>query len=325
MLSRKLNPYNRIWIILLAFLANSCFSGKKVEQTTQEQYEVSPVIEEAQQSSLKRKVAIARFSNETKYGKSIFYEKENDPLAKQAMDILSAKLASTNKFILFERSDLDEVLKEMQLNDGTAENKVINADYLIIGSVSEFGRSVEGTQAILGRSKRQSAWSTVNIRLVDAYTGQIIYSEEASGEAYSEAKQVMGVGGQAGYDETLNDRAISAAISKLVNDIIQNLLDKPWRAYILDKQGQQIIISGGKSQGLEVNKELAVYQRGKKVKNPQTNMFIELPGTEVGRIKVDLMMGNTELDEVSLCSTVSGQIPDTDFDKYFIQEIEDQP
>lgn len=47
---------------------------------------------------LKRKVAIGRFSNETQYAKGIFYDKENDPMGKQALDILSAKLAASGKF-----------------------------------------------------------------------------------------------------------------------------------------------------------------------------------------------------------------------------------
>ena len=37
--------------------------------------------------TIKRKVAIGRFSNETQYGKGLFYDKENDPMRKQAMDI----------------------------------------------------------------------------------------------------------------------------------------------------------------------------------------------------------------------------------------------
>jgi len=50
---------------------------------------------------IKRKVAIGRFSNETQYAKGIFYDKENDPMGKQALDILSAKLAASGKFLLF--------------------------------------------------------------------------------------------------------------------------------------------------------------------------------------------------------------------------------
>lgn len=44
--------------------------------------------------TIKRKVAIGRFSNETQYAKGLFYDKENDPMGKQALDILSSKLAS---------------------------------------------------------------------------------------------------------------------------------------------------------------------------------------------------------------------------------------
>ena len=47
---------------------------------------------------IKRKVAIGRFSNETQYGKGLFYDKENDPMGKQALDILSSKLATSGNF-----------------------------------------------------------------------------------------------------------------------------------------------------------------------------------------------------------------------------------
>ena len=87
--------------------------------------------------TLKRKVAIGRFSNETQYAKGIFYDKENDPMGKQALDILSAKLAATGKFILLERNDLASLLDECQKGNGTAQT--IGADYMIIGSVTEYG------------------------------------------------------------------------------------------------------------------------------------------------------------------------------------------
>ena len=57
----------------------------------------------AQEKTIKRKVAIGRFTNETQYGKGIFYDKENDPMRKQALDILSSKLAQSGKFILLVR------------------------------------------------------------------------------------------------------------------------------------------------------------------------------------------------------------------------------
>ena len=45
--------------------------------------------------TLKKKVAIARFSNETRSGQSFLVDDNNDRIGKQASDILSARLAET--------------------------------------------------------------------------------------------------------------------------------------------------------------------------------------------------------------------------------------
>ena len=92
-----------------------------------------------EERTIKRKVAIGRFSNETQYAKGMFYDKENDPMRKQALDILSSKLASSGKFILLEREDLDVLVSE-----AGAEMNKIGADYIILGSITEFGRKTEG-------------------------------------------------------------------------------------------------------------------------------------------------------------------------------------
>ena len=95
---------------------------------------------------IKRKVAIGRFSNETQYAKGIFYDKENDPMGKQALDILSAKLAASGKFILLERGDLASLLEEAKKSDNGLAT--IGADYMIIGSVTEFGRKNVGKSGV---------------------------------------------------------------------------------------------------------------------------------------------------------------------------------
>lgn len=281
---------------------------------------ISPVLSaDAPTRSLKRKVAISRFSNETKYGQSFFLDQDGDRFGKQAMDILSARLASTDKFLMLERADLEKIQRELEL--GGLDKLNIAADYIILGSISEFGRKDVSDVGVFSRVKKQVAYAKVNIRLVDVQTGQIIYSEEGSGEAFSEAGTVMGVGSRAGYDSSLNDKAISTAIDKLVNNVVENLLGKPWRAYILAVQDNQYIISGGKQQGLRVGDELAVFQRGQILKNPQTGLPIELPGTEIARIKIGALLGDEVANEVAVCSLVAGSIPSQSFDNIYVQEI----
>lgn len=275
-----------------------------------------PLNAQDEQRTIKRKVAIGRFSNETQYAKGLFYDKDNDPMRKQALDILSSKLASSGKFILLEREDLDLLVAE-----AGEDMKKIGADYIILASITEFGRKNEGQQKVFSSTKTQTVEAGVSIRLVESATGLIIYSDEAKGYAETTTKETLGVGGKAGYDATLSDKAISAAISQLVENIINKCMDKPWRSYILSVEDGTYIISGGASQGLAANDKFNVYKKGKSVKNPQTGMMIELPGSKVGEVTVISSIGDTPETEISFCS-YSGE--DLDLTKisenYYIME-----
>lgn len=296
------------------FVLDGCSAHQKVVRV---ESQVQDIKQEYQ--GLKRKVAIARFSNETTYAKGIFYDKENDPMGKQAVDILSARLASTNKFILLERQDMDKIYDELKIagNDGYQK---VGADYLIIGSVTEFGRKNEGDATVFSRSKTQIVQAGVNIRLVDVSTGQIIYSEEAKGEAETTNKTSFGLGKTTDYDATLSDKAISAAISKLVENIVNNCMDRPWKSYFLSYDKDAVIIAGGKSQGIKTDDNYKIVEKGKSVKNPQTGMIVELPGKTVGKIRVE-QSGGTAPNEYSIVSFIEGDIDSAKLSNYFIEEF----
>ena len=265
--------------------------------------------------TIKRKVAIGRFSNETQYAKGMFYDKENDPMRKQALDILSSKLAASEKFILLEREDLDILVNEA----GTDMNK-IGADYIILGSITEFGRKTEGEQKIFSSTKTQTVEAGVSIRLVEVSTGLIIYSDEAKGYAETSSKKTMGIGGSAGYDATLSDKAISGALSQLVENIINKCLDKPWKSYILSVEDGSYIISGGGSQGLVSGDKFTVYKKGKVVKNPQTGMDVELPGTKTGEVTILSSFGDTPESEISFCSYEGEALDTENLMNYYIMD-----
>ena len=265
-------------------------------------------------------MAIARFSNETSYAKGLFYDKDNDPMEKQAVDILSTKLASSGKFILLEREDFNLIENELKIADNENYEK-IGADFLIIGSITEFGRVNVGESKVFSRSKTQIVQAGISIRLVDVSTGQIIYSEEAKGQAETKNKTTLGLGKRTDYDSTLSDKAISMAISQLVENIINNCMNKPWKSYFLAYDDDGVIISGGASQGLKLGDVFDVYSKGKKVKNPQTGMSIELPGRKVGEVQVDYLGGQSPQNEFSMVSFLSGNINRNNLTKYFIKEI----
>lgn len=265
--------------------------------------------------TLKRKVAIGRFSNETQYGKGIFYDRENDPMRKQAMDILSSKLAASGKFILLERDDLDVLVKE-----SGSDMKKIGADYIILGSITQFGRKTEGDERIFSTTKTQTVEAAVNVRLVDAATGLIIYSDEAKGQAETSSKTTLGLGGTAGFDATLSDKAISAALTQLVENIINKCMDKPWRGYVLTVDDGNYVISGGATQGITPGSKFGLFKKGKMVNNPQTGATVELPGKRMGQITVNSNYGDTPETEISF-ATYEGEAIDIDhLELYYLME-----
>lgn len=272
-----------------------------------------------EEPNLKRKVAIARFGNEAQYGKSsLFGSGDNYNAEKQATDILSAKLTQSQKFILLERSDLDKIDKE--ISNFNLQKMNIGSDYLIVGSISEFGRKNISDTGVFSRSKLQVAYAKVNVRLIDVKTGQIIFAQEGSGEATSEAGTAFGVGTHVGYDSTLNDKAISTAIGSVVDGIMQNLLNKPWKSYILSIDNGMVMIAGGNKQGLKIGETFSIYKNGKSIKNPQTGMMVELPGAKIATVQVVSQFGNNDTDEGSICQIIDGNLNGVNINETYVQK-----
>lgn len=311
----------KFFLLFLSFTAvsfASCLSSKSAVGDAKATPSSLAAGDAAVYTGLKRKVAIARFSNETKYAKGSFYDKNEDPLGRQAMEILHTKLGASNKFILLERNDLNLLYNEETQFSGGMTRK-IGADYLILGSLTKYGRNNTGESGVFSRTKRQTVEAGVSIRLVDVSSGQIIYAEEASGSAETETSTVMGIGNSSSFDDTLSDKAISAAISQLVENIINNCMDRPWKSYFLSYDDDMILMAGGKKQGIRVGDTFVVLQRGKTVKNPQTGMTMELPGKEVGTVRVLQSGGTDEVNEWSLVE-LTGAVNRNNLDGYMIQE-----
>jgi len=269
---------------------------------------------------LKRKVAIGRFTNDTRAATSFLNEggESSIALSRAANDILSSKLAMSNKFLLIERQDTIDLNQEQQLSG--VQSLKIPADYLILGSISEFGRNTKGNVGLVGRSKTQTAYAKVNLRIVDTRTGIVIYGEEGSGESSSETGTTFGMGTTGGYDDTLGDKAIDAAISAVINNLINKLSDEDWRSYILSYDHDKFVISGGALQGINIGDEFYVYEKGKMVKNPQTGIDVELPGTQVGKIKIVQLIPGNELTELSFATSISGDFLPSDLENLYISD-----
>ncbi len=171
-------------------------------------------------------IAIARFTNESVYGSGLFTDASGDRLGKQAADILSRHLVATQRFNIVERQDIGKLKQEaelMGLSESQFKRNLAGADALIVGSVAELGRDTTGGIWLLGKQKTQRARARVVIRMIDPRTGEVFYSQEGAGEASMSASSTLGFGGTAGFDSTLEGKAIDAAIVNMINNIVSTL------------------------------------------------------------------------------------------------------
>ncbi len=269
---------------------------------------------------LKRKVAIGRFTNETRYGRTLLVDASQDPLGKQASDMLATRLVASQQFLVFERPDLDKLKAEQGI---LKSENLIGVDALILGSVTEFGRSTTGKTGFLSGTKMQTAHAKVEIRLVDTRTGFVFFTASGSGDTSTESGEIAGFGSKADYDATLNDRAISAAISDVQSSLVAKLKERLWRTDVLKVDGTQVFISGGASQGIKVGDRLALYQPGDKVKSGQTGFEIALPPSVVGHIQITQLFGDNETNQGSVGHIVDGSLTDAQTSNVFVGEVKE--
>lgn len=304
--------YARIVAVALSASVLGLSSVALAEQAT----DSNSVVSAAAGRQLKRKIAVGRFTNETRYGQSLLRDANLDPLGKQAVDILVAHLVKTGKFLVFERTDTTQIAEE-QKRIG-APKDLVGVDTLIMGSIVEFGRSEDGKRGVFNRQRTQRAYAKVAIRLVDVRTGLAFFSATGAGEATTEAKTTLGIGSTAQFDGTLTDKALSAAIIDVLEELSNTIQAREWRTDILAVENGQVYVSGGPSQGLHPGDHLIAMKAGRTVTSGQTGLGIELPATTVAELEVVSSFGSSELSEGSVTRVVSGALPDAGSNVYVV-------
>jgi len=129
-----------------------------------------------------------------------------------------------------DRDNMEEIKFESNLTGKT--QKLKGADFVVTGDVTEFGRKETGDQqlfGILGRGKTQVAYSKVSLNVVNAETSEVIFSVQGAGEYALSNREVVGFGGTASYDSTLNGKVLDLAIREAVNRLVEGIDKGAWK------------------------------------------------------------------------------------------------
>lgn len=147
-----------------------------------------------------------------------------DRLGSQAKTVLVTSLQQTGRFNVLDRDNLGEIQQEAGFAKKTLHIK--GADFVITGDVTEFGRKEVGDQelfGILGHGKQQIAYAKVSLNVVNTSTSEVIASSQGAGEFSLSNREIIGFGGTASYDSTLNGKVLELAMREAVRHLLEQV------------------------------------------------------------------------------------------------------
>ena len=164
-------------------------------------------------------VSIGKFDNRSNFMRGVFSDGV-DRLGSQAKTTLIAHLQQSQRFSVLDRDNMAETSQEAKLQ-GAAQT-LRGAAYVITGDISEFGRKDVGDMqlfGLLGRGKKQMAYAKITLNVVNAMTSEVVFSARGAGEYELSNREVLGFGGTAGYDATLNGKVLDLAMREAVDNL----------------------------------------------------------------------------------------------------------
>ena len=257
------------------------------------------LVQIAEAATLKKIVAVSRFENKTSWRGQVSLD---DGMADQLTDALM----QSGQFTVMERQTLSDVVAEQDLaNSGRAQKsqsaqtgKLVNAQILVKGTVTEFEQNSQGSSTGVGfggfnvGNKREEAHVGLIIRLIDTTTGEVLASQRVEGKAASGGVKfgmdVAGVQfGTSGFSKTPLGKATQMAIDNAVNLIAEKLKNVPFQARIVKVNGDdEVLISGGQKTGVSEGDVFTVYSVGENLVDPATGEQLGSEMEKKGTVKV---------------------------------------
>lgn len=171
-------------------------------------------------SGVRVPISVGKFDNRSSFMRGVFSDGV-DRLGSQAKTTLVSHLQQSQRFAVQDRDNMAETGQEAKI--AGAAQQLRGASFVVTGDITEFGRKEVGDQqlfGLLGRGKTQVAYAKVTLNIVNSLTSEIVYSARGAGEYELSNREVLGFGGTASYDATLNGKVLDLAMREAVNNLV---------------------------------------------------------------------------------------------------------
>jgi curli biogenesis system outer membrane secretion channel CsgG len=242
--------------------------------------------------------------------------------ARSLTEALTTSLVATGKFIVLERLALQQVQGEQDLgasgrvNTETAaeKGKLMGAQVLITGDITQFAyqRSAIGgkfsniVKGLDAGVERVSASVSIDLRLIDAVTGEVIASIKGDGNAAQQGVTTHLTKDEKRYDGSIAlstplGKASREAIQKSITGIIDNVPKLKWSARVIDFRDGVVYVNAGSALGMVKGMTMEVFDPQPTLIDPETGRNLGSPERLIGEIVIDAVE-----QQYSTAAVVSG-------------------
>jgi curli biogenesis system outer membrane secretion channel CsgG len=241
-------------------------------------------------------------------------------------DLLTTDLIKDGTFSVIDREAVERSMAEQEFSDSDRADpasaaklgKLLHADAVIIGSITQFGGETENSNLVSANSESK-AQVRIDARVINVETGQIQGVASGAGESSRSAASLLGGGGgwhgwgganvdfaSLDFQQTIIGEAIKTAVDQLSSNLVADASKVLRTAGKLEGvvaavDSGQIILNVGSAAGVKVGDFLEVVRVTKEIKDPSTGEVIRRLTSSVGIIQA------TDVDEKSsVCTVVSG-------------------
>lgn len=264
------------------------------------------------------RVAVLEFVNKSLGGHRYWWD---DKVGEAAQDMFVTELVKSGKFKVIERERIDAIMKEKGLvlsgdidpKTAIEIGKLLGAEYILVGSVTEFGKTEKGARGAFGigfGAKKVDFVSALDARLFSVETGEIVWADSASKKESNFSLEILGTGGGVERDERLFDKVLRPVVKKLAQSLAEvelstKIIMPKKQGKVASVSGKTIFINLGSSHGLKEGELLGVYRIKKEIKDPDTGEILGVEEEKICEIKIVQVKG----EKLSEAIVTSGGTP----------------
>ena len=219
---------------------------------------------------LKRRIAILDFENLADFGGS--------KLGSSIADQLISQIARSNRYVLVERSQIDQIFQEQTLGQSGAISeetaaqvgKLLGVESLVVGKIleakQETGKGKIGDEEKKWWLRLKATVGIVHIsyKMINTTTGEILIADDVS---TTEIKPGFGlktkdfdIENMHEFDQTVLGAAVRKAVNKIAQDIVDNVATIDWIGKVVQCKADTLVyFTPGRGAGVKLEQLFDIY------------------------------------------------------------------